>query len=100
MNKLLIGTAAIALFASPALAAPIGVTVGGYYNSMVYNVDSDNSADYKDLSLQEDAEIIFKGKGKFNSGLEYGFQVQLDLTGIFMHGKIPTLKISLIQIFR
>ena len=29
-----------------------------------------------------------------------GYQVQLDLTGIFMHGKIPTLKISLIQIFR
>lgn len=29
-----------------------------------------------------------------------GMQVQLDLTGIFMHGKIPTLKISLIQIFR
>ena len=29
-----------------------------------------------------------------------GFQVQLDLMGIFMHGKIPTLKISLIQIFR
>ncbi|KAK6010600.1 hypothetical protein OSTOST_24368, partial [Ostertagia ostertagi] len=29
-----------------------------------------------------------------------GSQVQLDLTGIFMHGKIPTLKISLIQIFR
>ncbi|KAF8135958.1 PRP8 domain IV core-domain-containing protein [Mycena galopus ATCC 62051] len=28
-----------------------------------------------------------------------GFQVQLDLTSIFMHGKIPTLKISLIQIF-
>jgi len=29
-----------------------------------------------------------------------GFQVQLDLTGIFMHGKLPTLKISLIQIMR
>lgn len=29
-----------------------------------------------------------------------GFQVQLDLTGIFMHGKLPTLKISLVQIFR
>jgi hypothetical protein len=29
-----------------------------------------------------------------------GFQVQLDLTGIFMHGKIPTLKISLIQVGR
>lgn len=29
-----------------------------------------------------------------------GFQVQLDLTGILMHGKIPTLKVSLVQIFR
>lgn len=29
-----------------------------------------------------------------------GFQVQLDLTGIFMHGKLPTLKISYIQLFR
>ncbi|KAF5758933.1 hypothetical protein HanXRQr2_Chr16g0735171 [Helianthus annuus] len=28
-----------------------------------------------------------------------GFQVQLDLTGVFMHSKIPNLKISLIQIF-
>lgn len=29
-----------------------------------------------------------------------GFQVQLDLTGIFMHGKLPTLKISYISLFR
>ncbi|MCH0629904.1 hypothetical protein JNB11_08040 [Kocuria palustris] len=29
-----------------------------------------------------------------------GFLVQLDLTGIFLHGKIPTLKISLVQLFR
>jgi len=36
----------------------------------------------------------------FLSQVYVGFQVQLDLTGIFMHGKIPTLKISLIQIFR
>ena len=28
------------------------------------------------------------------------FQVQLELTGIFMHGKIPSLKVSLIQLFR
>ena len=36
-----------------------------------------------------------------NRGNVYiGFQVQLDLCGIFMHGKIPTLKISFIQIFR
>lgn len=36
----------------------------------------------------------------FSCQVYVGFQVQLDLTGIFMHGKIPTLKISLIQIFR
>ena len=36
----------------------------------------------------------------FRANVYVGFQVQLDLTGIFMHGKIPTLKISLIQIFR
>lgn len=36
-----------------------------------------------------------------NRGNVYiGFLVQLDLTGIFLHGKIPTLKISYIQIFR
>lgn len=29
-----------------------------------------------------------------------GYVVQLDLTGIMMHGKLPTLKISLIQVFR
>ena len=34
------------------------------------------------------------------SNIYVGFQVQLDLTGIFMHGKIPTLKISLVQCFR
>ena len=36
----------------------------------------------------------------FSLQVYVGFQVQLDLTGIFMHGKIPTLKISLIQEFR
>ncbi|KAH9262817.1 hypothetical protein BASA82_000168 [Batrachochytrium salamandrivorans] len=34
------------------------------------------------------------------SSVYVGFSVQLDLTGIFFHGKIPTMKISLIQIFR
>jgi pre-mRNA-processing factor 8 len=34
------------------------------------------------------------------SAVYVGFQVQLDLTGIFMHGKLPTLKVSLVQVFR
>ncbi|GIQ84915.1 pre-mRNA-processing-splicing factor 8, partial [Kipferlia bialata] len=32
------------------------------------------------------------------SNVYVGYQVQLDLTGIYMHGKIPTLKISLVQV--
>lgn len=29
-----------------------------------------------------------------------GYSVQLDLTGILMHGKLPTLKVTLVQLFR
>ena len=83
MKKLVLGTAFAALSMAPAVAGPIAVTVGGYYNSMVYLVDSDNTGkDYTDQSLQEDAEIIFKGKGKSDSGIEYGFQVQLEASSI------------------
>lgn len=79
MNKLLLGTVAAALMIAPAAAGPIGLTVGGFYNSMFYSVSSDNDAkEYKDFALQEDAEIIFKGKGKTNNGLTVGFQVQLE----------------------
>jgi len=85
MKKLVLGTAFAALSMAPAVAGPIAVTVGGYYNSMVYLVDSDatvdgdgNPADYRDDTLQEDAEIIFKGKGIADNGIEYGFQVQLE----------------------
>ena len=80
MNKLLIGTAASALFVSPAVAGPMGVTVGGYYNSVVYSQDVDG-ADTRDIGIHNDAEIIFKGKGKANNGLEIGFQVQLEAEG-------------------
>lgn len=85
MNKLVLTTAAIALMATPAVASDIKVTVGGYYTSMYYNVDSDNvdattkkDIAHVDSSLQEDAEIIFKGKGVAGNGIEYGFQVQLE----------------------
>jgi hypothetical protein len=80
MNRLLIGTAAAALFVSPAVAGPMGVTVGGYYNSVVYSQDVDGT-DTRDIGIHNDAEIIFKGKGKANNGLEIGFQVQLEAEG-------------------
>ena len=80
MNKLLIGTAAAALFVSPAVASPMAVTVGGYYNSVVYNQDVDGT-DTRDIGIHNDAEIIFKGKGKAKNGMEIGFQVQLEAEG-------------------
>ena len=43
---------------------------------------------------------VLRTEQRCSAQVYVGFQVQLDLTGIFMHGKIPTLKISLIQIFR
>lgn len=80
MNKLLIGTAAAALMVSPAVAGPMAVTVGGYYNSVVYSQDVDEQ-DTRDIGIHNDAEIIFKGKGKTKNGLEIGFQAQLEAEG-------------------
>ena len=80
MYKLLMGTAAAALLVSPAMAGPMGVTVGGYYNAVVYSQDVDASAK-RDLGIHNDNEIIFKGKGKTKNGLEIGFQVQLEGEG-------------------
>ena len=80
MNKLLIGTAAAALFVSPVVAGPMAVTVGGYYNSVVYSQDVDGT-DTRNIGIHNDAEIIFKGKGKAKNGLEIGFQVQLEAEG-------------------
>ena len=80
MNKLLIGTAAAALLTLPAVAGPMAVTVGGYYNAVVYSQDVDNT-DTRDVGIHNDAEIYFKGKGTTNSGLEIGFMVQLEAEG-------------------
>jgi len=66
-------------------------------------VDMSSFGDYVGITLENDSDSLFllgNNAVVHNSNVYVGFQVQLDLTGIFMHGKIPTLKISLIQIFR
>ena len=80
MHKLLTGTAAAALLTVPAVAGPMAVTVGGYYNALVYSQDVD-STDVRDVGIHNDAEIYFKGKGQTNGGLEIGFMVQLEAEG-------------------
>jgi len=80
MNKLLLGMAAAALMIAPAAAGPMGITVGGYYNTAFYSHDVDEQ-DVRDTGIHNDAEIIFKGKGKADNGIEFGFQVQLEAEG-------------------
>ena len=58
----------------------MAVTVGGYYNAVVYSQDVDVS-EKRDLGIHNDNEIIFKGKGKAKNGMEIGFQVQLEGEG-------------------
>jgi len=79
MNKLLLGSAAAALMIAPAAAGPIALTVGGYHNTMYYaSFDMDALPDAAGMNIDQDAEIIFKGKGKLNNGMEVGLQVQLE----------------------
>ncbi|KAJ1850305.1 hypothetical protein LPJ73_003510, partial [Coemansia sp. RSA 2703] len=58
---------------------------------------------YVGLTLDDATDALFVLANNaivHNSNVYIGFQVQLDLTGIFMHGKLPTLKISYVSLFR
>jgi hypothetical protein len=87
VQKFLLQAGVISLFLSPVMAEPFDFSVGGYFNSVVYNVDTDTVYDhaessartaFQDISFQEDAEIIFKGKGKTTHGLTVGMEIQLE----------------------
>ena len=102
MNKLLIGVSAAALLVTPALAGPVALTFGGYYNAVVYSQDVD-ATDTRDFGIHNDNEIIFKGKGKTKNGLTIGFQVQLegegaaDTTGDTADGSSKAKKVDFID---
>ncbi|KAJ2335110.1 pre-mRNA-splicing factor 8, partial [Coemansia sp. RSA 2681] len=60
-------------------------------------------SEYVGLALETTSDQLFMLANSavvHNSNVYVGFQVQLDLTGIFMHGKLPTLKISYVSLFR
>ncbi|KAL0079353.1 splicing factor Prp8 [Phycomyces blakesleeanus] len=80
-----------------------------YDGLVVHNSGFEESMKYKKLTNAQRSGLNQIPNRRFTlwwsptinrANVYVGFQVQLDLTGIFMHGKIPTLKISLIQIFR
>ncbi|KAJ2724945.1 Pre-mRNA-processing-splicing factor 8 [Coemansia sp. Benny D115] len=61
------------------------------------------TGEYVGLTLDSSTDQLFMLANSavvHNSNVYIGFQVQLDLTGIFMHGKLPTLKISYVSLFR
>ena len=53
------------------------IDVGGYYQSMIYFVDS-NIATLNNLQQVEDGEIHFNARLMSHSGVEYGVNVQLE----------------------
>ncbi|KAJ2819198.1 hypothetical protein GGI24_004863, partial [Coemansia furcata] len=62
-----------------------------------------SQGEYVGLTLANSTDQLFVLANNIivhNSNVYVGFQVQLDLTGIFMHGKLPTLKISYVSLFR
>ncbi|KIH90499.1 pre-mRNA-processing factor 8 [Sporothrix brasiliensis 5110] len=76
---------------------------------VVHNSGFENSLKFKKLTSAQRSGLSQIPNRRFvlwwsptmnRASVYVGFQVQLDLTGIFLHGKLPTLKISLIQIFR
>lgn len=78
-------------------------------STVTHNSGFEESMQYKKLTNAQRAGLNQIPNRRFTlwwsptinrSSVYVGFQVQLDLTGIFMHGKIPTLKVSYIQIFR
>uniref|UniRef100_A0A094ZKL4 Pre-mRNA-processing-splicing factor 8 n=1 Tax=Schistosoma haematobium TaxID=6185 RepID=A0A094ZKL4_SCHHA len=86
-----------------------GVEVYDFYNFREKASGFEESMKYKKLTNAQRSGLNQIPNRRFTlwwsptinrANVYVGFQVQLDLTGIFMHGKIPTLKISLIQIFR
>lgn len=78
-NVLLGSAAAAALMIAPAVAGPVAITVGGYHNTMFYgSQDFDSNSDASSMNIDQDAEIIVKGKAKLDSGIEVGLQVQFE----------------------
>ncbi|MGC6511842.1 MAG: porin [Parvibaculales bacterium] len=77
MKKIILSTSLLAIMSAPAVAGGFDVSVGGYYNSVFYNIDSDAKPDAVENQFQDDAEIIFKGKAK-EGDYTYGFEVQLE----------------------
>ncbi|MGI9440614.1 MAG: porin [Parvibaculales bacterium] len=80
LRRGLAGVSLLALAGGAASAEPVVVSLGGFFTQSIAVVDSDEPAgsNLEDNALNQNAEIHFKGRSRFDNGMEIGFQVQLE----------------------
>ena len=85
MNKLLLGSAAIAglLLASAPAQAQMELTIGGHSKNYVGWLDQDEAAgqDVNEFDMIRETELHFNGESTLGSGLTFGFQVEAEVDG-------------------
>ncbi|KAJ2777092.1 pre-mRNA-splicing factor 8 [Coemansia javaensis] len=87
----------------PSTGVPRPAAVSHLPVAFSFEVAERGEGEYVGLELDAASDRLFvlgNHTVVHNSDVYVGFQVQLDLTGIFMHGKLPTLKISYVSLFR
>lgn len=82
MNKLLLGSAAIAglLLASAPAQAQMELTIGGHSKNYVGWLDQDDT-DVNQFDMIRETELHFNGEASLDSGLTFGFQVETEVDG-------------------
>ncbi len=85
MNKLLLGSAAIAglLLASAPAQAQMELTIGGHTKNYVGWLDQDTVAgvglaEERSFDMQRETELHFNGESTLDNGLTFGFQVEIE----------------------
>lgn len=80
MNKLLLGSAAIAglVLASAPAQAQMELTIGGHSKNYIGYLDQD-SGDVQDFDMVRETELHFNGESTLDSGLTFGFQIETEV---------------------
>lgn len=83
MNKLLLGTAAVAglLLASAPAQAQMELTIGGHSKNYVGWLKQDNDNGVQEFDMLRETELHFNGESTLDSGLTFGFQVEAEVDG-------------------
>lgn len=85
MNKLLLGSAAIAglLLASAPAQAQMELTIGGHSKNYVGWLDQDQAVgqDVNEFDMVRETELHFNGESTLDNGLTFGFQVEAEVDG-------------------